>query len=197
MPVPKPSVDAPARKLLRDVVYDRIRTEILGGQFEAGERLSDETLIEWLGVSRTPIREALGRLAADGLVEMEPNRFTQVPERSPAAYARAAEYMHMIRRFVLEHLDRAPEAELRRIRSAMEQLVPRLRDHDRTAQVEFNEQFGALAALVDNPLITEAEERVRGQAQFHLQHEDSEIHWENILAHAEALVGTEPGAAAA
>lgn len=189
MPVPKPQSDEQSRKLLRDVVYDRLRTEILNGQFEAGERLNDDSLIEWLGVSRTPIREALSRLAADGLVEMQPNRFTQVPERSPEAYARAAEYMHMIRGFVLEHLDRVPAAELRRLRDSMEALIPRLQDHDRTAQVEFNEQFGALAALVDNPLIVEAERRVRGQAQFHLRHADSAINWGNILAHAEGLTG--------
>jgi DNA-binding GntR family transcriptional regulator len=188
MPVPKPGADAPPRKLLRDVVYDRIRTEILSGQFEAGERLNDETLIEWLGVSRTPIREALGRLAADGLVETEANRYTQIPNRSPEAYARAAEYMHMVRGFILEHLFRVPAGELSAARRSMTKLLPKLREHDRAAQVEFNEVFGALAGSVQNALIVEAEERVRGQAQFHLQHEDSEIHWDNIIGHAERLV---------
>jgi len=191
MPVPKPKPDSPSRKLLRDVVYERIRAEILSGQLEAGERLSDEALIEWLDVSRTPIREALGRLTADGLVEMRPNRFTQIPLRSPEAYARAAEYMHMIRRFVLEHLDRVPADELRAAQLAMDSLLPRLRKHDRTAQVEFNERYGVLAALVQNPLIAEAEQRVRGQAQFHLQHSDSKINWGNIVAHAKALASTD------
>lgn len=42
----------------------------MDGTLEPGERLNDEDLIAWLGVSRTPIREALSQLARAGLVEM-------------------------------------------------------------------------------------------------------------------------------
>jgi len=188
MPVPKSITEQP-RQLIRDVAYARIREEILRGQLEPGERLRDEDLIAWLQVSRTPIREALARLAADGLVEMEPNRYTRIPDRSADEYARAAEYMHMIRGFVVEHLDRVPAKELQATRKQMRKLLPRLRDHDRDAQVVFNDEFGELAALVQNPLIKEAEQRVRGQAQFHLQHSESVIHWKGIVEHAEAVVG--------
>lgn len=188
MPVPTPSTDAPTRTLLRDVVSDQIRREILRGQFEPGERLNDDSLIEWLGVSRTPIREALARLAGEGLVEMVANRPAQVPQRSATAYEGAAEYMHMIRAFILDHLDRVPERSRIAAQIRMETLVAGLEAHDRATQVRFNEQFGELAALVDNPLVLDAERRVRGQAQFHLQHPDSEINWANLLQHADALV---------
>jgi DNA-binding GntR family transcriptional regulator len=77
MPVPK--TDTPeARLLIRDHVLDKIRTAILDGTLEPGERLHDEDLINWIGVSRTPIREALSSLANEGLVEMAPNRYTRV-----------------------------------------------------------------------------------------------------------------------
>jgi DNA-binding GntR family transcriptional regulator len=185
MPVPKPSTTNAPRQLIRDIAYTRIRDEILGGQFEPGERLQDDTLISWLGVSRTPIREAIARLATDGLVEMQPNRYTHIPDRSPDAYARAAEYMQMIREFVLTHLDRVPEQELATSIKRISALLPGLREHDRDAQVAFNEEFGELAAMVDNPLITEAEQRVRSQAQFHLQHPDASINWDSIINHAE------------
>ncbi|MGI9186430.1 MAG: GntR family transcriptional regulator, partial [Gaiellales bacterium] len=53
-----------------EILRDRIRT----GQLPPGTRLRQETLADELGVSRTPLREALRLLAADGIVEMEPNR---------------------------------------------------------------------------------------------------------------------------
>ena len=188
MPVPQPSSE-PQRQLIRDIAYSRIRDEILNGQLEPGEKLNDADLTAWLQVSRTPIREAIAMLAADGLIQMEPNRYTRIQDRSPDAYRRAAEYMHMIRSFVLDHLDRVPTKELSEARRRMSGLLPKLQDHDRDAQVAFNDEFGELAAMIDNPLITAAEQRVRSQAQFHLQHPDAAIDWDHITNHAATLTG--------
>lgn len=77
MPVPS-TQPAAERKLLRDTVQDKIRAAIMDGTLEPGERLNDDDLIAWLGVSRTPIREALAELARAGLIEMAPNRYTRV-----------------------------------------------------------------------------------------------------------------------
>ena len=55
-----------------------VRELILRGEFPAGARLGEVELAERLGVSRTPVREALGRLAAEGLVEIVPNRGARV-----------------------------------------------------------------------------------------------------------------------
>ncbi|HVH23905.1 MAG TPA: GntR family transcriptional regulator [Pseudonocardia sp.] len=56
----------------------QVRELILGGSFAAGTRLGETELAERLGVSRTPVREALSRLAAEGLVEIVPNRGARV-----------------------------------------------------------------------------------------------------------------------
>jgi DNA-binding GntR family transcriptional regulator len=77
MPVPANKA-ALERDLLRDRAYTTIRDAIVDGTLQPGERLRDQELIEWLGLSRTPIREALGRLEQDGLVETEPQRYTRV-----------------------------------------------------------------------------------------------------------------------
>ena len=50
----------------------------MDGTLAPGERLRDQELCKWLGLSRTPVREALGRLEQDGLVESAPQRYTQV-----------------------------------------------------------------------------------------------------------------------
>lgn len=79
MPIPlERSPIAPRRHLLREMVEERIRSAILGGTLAPGELLHDAELQDWLGVSRTPIRDALNELARAGLVEMEPNRYTRV-----------------------------------------------------------------------------------------------------------------------
>ena len=77
MPIPRntPAVD---RTLLRDDVYRRLRDAIVDGTFTPGEQLKDGELAEWLGVSRTPVREALLRLASSGLVVALPGRSTTV-----------------------------------------------------------------------------------------------------------------------
>jgi DNA-binding GntR family transcriptional regulator len=77
MPVPAGEGVA-VRVLLRDEAYVRLRDAILDGTLEAGEQLRDVELSSWLGISRTPIREALARLEDCGLVESAPNRYTRV-----------------------------------------------------------------------------------------------------------------------
>lgn len=64
-------------------VYAVLRERILEGELAPGARLHQEGLSEELGVSRTPLREALGRLAADGLVDLLPNRGARVADVRP------------------------------------------------------------------------------------------------------------------
>jgi DNA-binding GntR family transcriptional regulator len=61
-----------------DRVYEVLRDRILLGDVEAGSRVHQENISAELGVSRTPVREALARLASDGLVELLPNRGARV-----------------------------------------------------------------------------------------------------------------------
>jgi len=75
MPMP---TDHVARISLSEEAYVRIEAAIMDGTLEPGERLRDSDLVEWLGISRTPIRHALDRLAEQGLIEMERNRYTRV-----------------------------------------------------------------------------------------------------------------------
>lgn len=61
-----------------ETTYQSIRDRILAGDYPAGTRLREEELATDLGVSRTPIREALRRLAAEGLLNLRPNRGADV-----------------------------------------------------------------------------------------------------------------------
>ena len=63
---------------LRDVVFVTLRRQILKGDLKPGERLKEISLANRLGVSRTPIREAIRKLEHEGLVEMLPRRGAHV-----------------------------------------------------------------------------------------------------------------------
>src|SRR3954468_2113782 len=76
--MPVPAENPFERDLLRDRAYVTLRDAIVDGTLQPGERLRDQELCTWLGLSRTPVREALGRLERDGLVETAPQRFTRV-----------------------------------------------------------------------------------------------------------------------
>jgi len=60
-------------------VAEHLRREILGGRIGPGERVRQEDIAQQLGASRLPVREALQMLAAEGLVEHEPNKGARVP----------------------------------------------------------------------------------------------------------------------
>jgi DNA-binding GntR family transcriptional regulator len=77
MPVPDFPIPL-ERDLLRDRAYSTIRDAIVDGTLAPGERLKDQELCAWLGLSRTPVRDALNRLEQEGLVETAPQRYTQV-----------------------------------------------------------------------------------------------------------------------
>jgi len=62
--------------------YDAVRSSILAGSVAPGSRLGEVELADQLGVSRTPVREALQRLAAEGLVEALPHRGARVAQWS-------------------------------------------------------------------------------------------------------------------
>ena len=66
------------RTLLRDRAYRMVRDAIVTGELAPGAVIRDAELAERVGLSRTPVREALARLADDGLVETKPHSWTRV-----------------------------------------------------------------------------------------------------------------------
>jgi DNA-binding GntR family transcriptional regulator len=77
----------PRGAVLGDEVYTLLGEAILDGRLAPGEQLRDHELAEHLGVSRTPVREALQRLARVGLVDVAPNRYTRVSCPNPEVEA--------------------------------------------------------------------------------------------------------------
>lgn len=127
MPLPA-NVPAVDRTLLRDDVYGRLRDAIIDGTLEPGEQLRDGDLATWLGVSRTPVREALLRLAQGGLVVARPGRSTVVSSLNLRALREARDVVAAMHRLAVHeavphltdaHLDAMRDA-ARRFAAAVE-----------------------------------------------------------------------------
>jgi DNA-binding GntR family transcriptional regulator len=101
------STSVPADTSLRKRVYDSLRAALTAGRFVPGEKLTFRTIAEALGVSLTPVREALRRLVAEGAFEMQPGRSVRVPLMTKA---KALELCGM--RVALEGLATAEAAEV-------------------------------------------------------------------------------------
>ena len=159
MPVPA-SEPSPSRALLRDDVYRRVRDAIVDGTLAPGEQLRDQELAAWLGVSRTPVREALLRLQQAGLVAALPGRSTTVASMDTRA-ARDAQAvvasMHELA--VREAVGQLTAGDLSRMRDANARFEAALRVGDADAALDADDELhgipvaaagnAALAAVLD------------------------------------------------
>ncbi|MDR6611595.1 GntR family transcriptional regulator [Leifsonia sp. 1010] len=84
------------RRLLRNDVYELVLERILSGELPPGQRLRDADLTSWLGVSRTPVREAVSRLTAVGLMSTSPNRYTEVAALDETEIADAVAVLRLL-----------------------------------------------------------------------------------------------------
>lgn len=64
----------PDGSVMRTKAYHHIQHKIAGGELQAGQPISELAIATELGISRTPVREALGQLASEGILEQSPNR---------------------------------------------------------------------------------------------------------------------------
>jgi DNA-binding GntR family transcriptional regulator len=140
-----------------ETAYRFIRQAIVSGDLKSGETLQESRLASRIGVSRTPVREALSRLSNEGLVVLERYRRGQVASFSRADVAeifrlRAKLEGHGARRAALRITD-AAIAHLEAVEAEMEEHFERLGWHKHLARFdELNNDFHAtIAQAADSP----------------------------------------------
>jgi len=181
--------------LLRDSVFVRIRDAIIDGTLEPGERLVDGELSGWLGVSRTPIREALARLEAAGLVETKPGRYTMVSPIDPRTLADAQEVTAAMNELAVRTaVPILTDADLTGMRAANDTFAEALRNGDVVVAVVADDAFhripvdragnAAIRTVLDQytPVLRRVE-RIRFAS---LRGRDSVAQHARIIAFAEA-----------
>ncbi|WP_328474999.1 GntR family transcriptional regulator [Actinoplanes sp. NBC_00393] len=144
-----------SRSLLRENAYRSIRDAIVDGTFHPGERLNDGELAQWLGVSRTPVREALTRLEESGLVQTKPGRYTMVSPLDVQA-ARAAQTvtaaMHELA--VREAVPTLSADEINVMREANARFAAALQADDVDAAIAADDEFhGVTVTAAANPAL--------------------------------------------
>jgi len=113
------------RTNLSEQAYRLLTERILNGEYPAGTRLTEETLAEEFGVSRTPLREALRRLTAEGLIEPLPKRGLRVTSPDNAEIAELFLCRSLIEpRVLVESLPRIPKAEIQSLLDRLESATP-------------------------------------------------------------------------
>jgi DNA-binding GntR family transcriptional regulator len=124
-----------------DLAYERIRQLVLDGVVAPGARLGQVELAERLGISRTPVREALRRLSAEGLVDSHANRGFWVAEISLDAVLRRLEVRLLlepgIARLAAERRSTRHLAELDRAIAREERAATGLAAHDASREFHF------------------------------------------------------------
>jgi DNA-binding GntR family transcriptional regulator len=148
LPIPS---NAPAldRRLLRDDVYRRLRDAIIDGTFAPGEQLRDSELATWLGVSRTPVREALLRLSEAGLVVAKPGRSTMVSPLNLREVLDAREVvaaMHQVS--VREAVGRLTPADIATMRQANRQFSAAIKKGDVDAAIRADDELHGVPVAV-------------------------------------------------
>ncbi|MEF2072633.1 GntR family transcriptional regulator [Consotaella aegiceratis] len=137
-------------------VYAKLRHEILSMRLEPGSPLDEVRLSERFGMSRTPVREALLRLAADGLVATLPNRNTVVAAINFAELPTYFEALTLMYRVTTRGAtQRRNPAIMERIRSHQRDFTAAVEAKDAYAMIEANREFHvAIAELAGNSYYT-------------------------------------------
>lgn len=143
---------------LREQVADLLREAIVGMRFKPGQRLVERELIEWLGVSRATVREAVRELAAEGLVQTIPQKGAVVAAPSvreaTEVYAIRAALEGLAARLFTEHATAAQKRALRRNLEALQKVVAEGGETTALLQAK-NRFYGTLFAGADNRVMVQ------------------------------------------
>lgn len=132
---------------LADQVYEAVRNRILDGELEPGEFAREQELSSAMGVSRTPVREALGRLASEGFLERIPHRGFRVPTEAVSrileVYPIVSALELLAGRLAFPEVD---DEDLEELRAINGELRDAMEAEDVDAAIELNNDFHALIA---------------------------------------------------
>jgi len=127
---------------LRDVVFQTLRQAILRGELQPGERLMEIQLANKLGVSRTPIREAIRKLELEGLVLMIPRKGAEVAEITEKSLRDVLEVRGSLEELAVElACERITQEQIEELKSAAKEFEITLKDGDLTEYAEADVKF--------------------------------------------------------
>ena len=143
------------RQRLSDIAYERLRSAIITGELAPGVKVRDADLSARLGLSRTPVREALVRLTDAGLIESKPNAHTRVTELSRDDVEHTLAVLQAMDQLAVRTgVPRLTAADLTAMRHAHEAFAEAVAREDAAAALAADDAFhGTLMAAAANPVL--------------------------------------------
>lgn len=184
-PSPVAAIDLDAADpavLLRDRAYDQIKAAIRLGQVQPGQPLSETRLSKQLGISRTPVREALQLLAQEGLVQVIPGRAVTVAAPSLHEVMDAIHVRFLIEpetaRLAAKHIS---DFQLQTLLDAQAGLDEAIRAGDRAAWSRADNIYHeTISAACSNQLLADLAMQMRNRVSY--LSIDAQGNWERLVA---------------
>jgi DNA-binding GntR family transcriptional regulator len=186
------SLDSPvSRRLLSDEVFHRLRDSIVRGELAPGDKVKDSELAERLGLSRTPVREALARLVDTGLVEAKPGVYTRITTLDRGDVEKTLAVLRSLDQLAVETaVPLMTEPDLERMRAANRDFERAVAANDTSAALEADDRFHAVAiAVADNPVLSRMIEQLHPQIHRILHRKFSTLlGGRNTIEHHDQLI---------
>jgi DNA-binding GntR family transcriptional regulator len=179
------------RQVLHQQVAVRLRQLIVEGQIAPGAKLNERALSELLQVSRTPLREAIKMLAAEGLVALLPNRGAVAAQLSPQDVADTFEVIAGLEGQSGELAAmRITAAELAEIRALHFEMLAAYTRRDLSAYYRLNARIHeCINAAARNPVLTQTYRNVNARLQaLRFRSNFDERKWQRAVEEHEAMV---------
>ncbi|WP_411838409.1 GntR family transcriptional regulator [Paracoccus sp. ME4] len=179
------------RQPLLDAILTRLRDMIIEGALPPGTRLNEGQIGQQLGVSRTPLREAIKYLASEGLVELVPARGAVVKQFGAREVRDMLEVIRMLEQQAgLIACAQASDAGIAQVRALHDRMLDCYQRRDRLAYYKLNQAIhSAIVALADNGALSEVHSRLQTRLKRirFIGHEGPE-RWAHAVAEHEAII---------
>lgn len=180
-----------SRLALHDQVVSRLRTMLVEGRIAPGAKLNERELSEQLRVSRTPLREAIKLLAAEGLVDLLPNRGAVAVKLTEADVLNTFELLGMLEGMSGElAAQRITEPELAELRALHYEMLACFSRRDLSGYYRLNARIHAgINEAAKNPLLTGTYRSVNARVQsLRFRTNQDEATWKRAVADHEAML---------
>jgi DNA-binding GntR family transcriptional regulator len=184
-------VSAIARLALHDQVVERLRTLLVEGRVAPGAKLNERELCTALGVSRTPLREAIKLLAAEGLVDLLPNRGAVAVRLTEDDIVNTFEVLAGLEAMAGElAAERISADELAEIRALHFEMLAAFSRRDLSNYYRLNSRIhNAINAAARNPVLTGTYQRINARVQsLRFRSNQNEAKWQRAVTEHERMV---------
>ena len=176
---------------LRDVVFNTLRQAILRGELKPGERLMEIQLANKLGVSRTPVREAIRKLELEGLVLMIPRKGAEVADISEKSLKDVLEVREALEELAARlACDKNTKEGINRLKEAAQDFRSALKSNDITQMAEADVRFhDVICNATENQKLGQLLNNLREQMyRYRIEYLKDQHVYEKLLSEHEEII---------